>query len=67
VGAWLDSGGGSSVYVLDADSRHARLRSVRLGSRNPEQVVVLQGLKPGERIITSSYTAFNKRQTVNLR
>ncbi len=54
VGGWLDSGGGRSAFVLDADGRHARRRAIRIGSRNPEQVEVLSGLKRGARIVTSN-------------
>ncbi|WP_324699778.1 efflux RND transporter periplasmic adaptor subunit [Novosphingobium aerophilum] len=54
VGGWLEAGGGSSVFVLDADGAHARRRAVKTGRRNPEQVEILSGLQPGERIVTSN-------------
>jgi len=54
TGGWLDAGGGSSAFVLDADGRHARRQAVKTGRRNPEQVEILSGLKAGDRIITSS-------------
>ncbi|MCJ2189060.1 efflux RND transporter periplasmic adaptor subunit [Novosphingobium beihaiensis] len=66
AGGWLDSGGGTSVFVLDADGRHARRRAVRTGRRNPEQVEVLSGLKPGERIVLSN-TASIKGDILNIR
>jgi HlyD family secretion protein len=66
VGGWLESGGGSSAFVLDADSRHARRRTIRTGRRNPEQVEILSGLQPGDRIVTSS-TASVKGDILNLR
>jgi HlyD family secretion protein len=67
VGGWLDSGGGTSVYVLDADGRHARRRAIRVGARNPEQAEILSGLQPGDRIVTSNTAAYAKNPTLNIR
>ncbi|WP_223798704.1 efflux RND transporter periplasmic adaptor subunit [Sphingomonas nostoxanthinifaciens] len=57
TGGWLDAGGGSSAFVLDADGRHARRRSIRTGRRNPEQVEILSGLQPDDHIVTSATTS----------
>ncbi len=67
VGGWLDSGGGNSAYVIDADGRHARRRPIRTGARNPEQVEILSGLAPGDRIVTSNTAAYDKSGTLNIR
>ncbi len=53
MGAWLNEGG-NSVFVLDSDGDHARRRDIQVGRRNPRQVEILSGLKPGEVIITSN-------------
>jgi len=66
TGGWLDAGGGSSVFVLDTDGRHARRRAVKTGRRNPEQVEILSGLQPGDRIVTNS-TASIKGDLLNIR
>ncbi|WP_244501596.1 efflux RND transporter periplasmic adaptor subunit [Sphingomonas gellani] len=66
VGSWLEAGGGSSVFVLDDDGRHARRRSVKTGRRNPEQVEILSGLAQGDRIVTSN-TASVKGDILNIR
>ncbi|WP_260599174.1 efflux RND transporter periplasmic adaptor subunit [Sphingomonas endolithica] len=66
VGGWLDAGGGTSAFVIDADGRHARRRAVTVGRRNPEQVEILSGLQPGERLVTSN-TASVKGAILNLR
>ena len=34
-------------------------RSVRMGRRNTDFIEVLDGLEPGERVITSPYTSFS--------
>ena len=38
----------------------AEKRRIHIGRRSAEQVEVLGGLKPGERVITSDYTGFEK-------
>lgn len=53
MGGWL-SEGGSSVFVLDANGVQAHRRTIEVGRRNPRQVEILSGLKPGEVIITSN-------------
>ncbi|WBO22325.1 efflux RND transporter periplasmic adaptor subunit [Sphingomonas abietis] len=66
VGGWLDAGNGASAFVLDGDGRHARRRAIRIGRRNPEQVEILSGLAPGDRIVTSN-TASVKGDILNIR
>ncbi len=66
TGGWLDTGGGSYAFVLDTDGRHARRRSIRTARRNPEQVEILSGIRPGDRIVTSS-TASVKGDLLNIR
>jgi HlyD family secretion protein len=60
AGAFLERTGGDWVMVADANGTHADRRRVRIGRRSAEQVEVLAGLKPGERVITSDYTGFEK-------
>lgn len=50
--------GGAWVFVVGADGRHATRRKVRLGRRNPQSIEVLDGLTPGEVIVTSSYANY---------
>ncbi len=66
VGGWLEAGGGNTAFVLDADGAHARRRAVRTGRRNPEQVEIVSGLNPGERIVTSN-TSSVKGDILNIR
>jgi len=66
AGGWLDSGGGSSAFVLDGAGHHAYRRAVRIGARNPQQVEILSGLQPGDRIVTSS-TETVKGEALNIR
>ncbi|MFS0772757.1 efflux RND transporter periplasmic adaptor subunit [Sphingomonas sp. 1P08PE] len=66
VGGWLDSGGGTSVFVVDASNRHAVRRAIRIGARTPEQVEILSGLNPGDRMVTSATTVV-KGDVLNLK
>ncbi len=66
TGGWLDAGGGTSALVLDPSGRVARRRVIRVGARNPEQVEILSGLAPGDRIVTSNMSAL-KGDVINIR
>ena len=46
----------SGLPVVDKGGRSATKRSVQLGRRNSDFIEVLSGLKPGEQVITSSYS-----------
>ena len=59
-GAWLDAGGGTFVFVMNPSGRRAERRAISVGRRNPEQVEITAGLRPGERIVTSSYAGYEK-------
>ena len=52
--------------VMDKSGRQALRRRIRLGRRNADQVEVLGGLVPGERVITSDYTGLEKVDRVDL-
>ena len=54
---YADTGGGW-VFVVSSDRGHAVRRTVRLGRRNPKHIEVLDGLSPGEEIVTSSYATY---------
>ncbi|MBK8499240.1 MAG: efflux RND transporter periplasmic adaptor subunit [Flavobacteriales bacterium] len=57
-GPFFQDTGGQWVYVLDAEGT-ATKRNVKLGRQNPDMYEVLEGLAPGDRVLTSRYTAFN--------
>jgi HlyD family secretion protein len=65
-GAFYNDTGGNWVFVVAQDGRSAVRRQVRLGRRNAEFVEVLDGLEPGERVITSPYTGFVERDRLTL-
>ena len=57
-GAFYQETGGQWVFVVAPDGSEAIKRNVRLGRRNSDFIEVLDGLEPGERVITSPYTSF---------
>ena len=58
-GGFMQNSGGRWVYLIAEDGRSARRAPVRFGRQNPRFVEVLEGLRPNDRIVTSSYTTFN--------
>ena len=55
-GAFFNDTGGAWVFVVDSGSKSATRRQVQLGRRNSDSIEVLGGLKPGEKVLTSSYS-----------
>jgi HlyD family secretion protein len=53
-GAFFNDTGGNWVFVVDGNG--ATRRAIQLGRRNNDFIEVLDGLKPGERVITSTYS-----------
>ncbi len=66
-GPFYQDTGGNWVFVLNANGAGALKRNVRLGRRNPDYVEVIDGLKPGEKVITSGYESYLKMDRVELR
>lgn len=65
-GAFYTETGGSWVFVVAPDGRSAVKRQVRLGRRNADMIEVLDGLEPGEKVITSPYTGFADKDRLDL-
>jgi HlyD family secretion protein len=65
-GAFYNETGGAWVFVVAPDGGAAIKRPVRLGRRNADHIEVLEGLEPGERVITSPYTGFADRDRLDL-
>jgi len=57
-GAFYQDTGGNWVFVVAPDGSRAIKRNVRLGRRNVRFIEVLEGLEPGEKVITSPYTNY---------
>ena len=57
-GSFYQTTGGKWIYVVDEDGKTATKREIKIGRQNPRFYEILEGLMPGEKVITSSYTNF---------
>ncbi len=57
-GGFFNETGGNWIFVVDKSGDFAVRREIRLGRMNPQVYEVLEGLEPGERVVTSSYANF---------
>ncbi len=58
-GGFMQNSGGRWVYLVAEDGRSARRVPVRFGRQNPRYLEVLEGLRPNDRVVTSTYSTFN--------
>lgn len=65
-GSFYTETGGNWVFVVSPGGGSAERRDVRLGRRNADFIEVLDGLDPGERVITSPYTGFADKTRLQL-
>jgi Membrane-fusion protein len=65
VGGFYKDTGGNWVFVLDGENKAVR-RDIKLGRKNTENFEVLEGLQPGDRVITSSYENFGNNEVLIL-
>ena len=65
-GVFYQSTGGTWVYVLSEDGTRAYRRDIRIGRQNPQYYEVLEGLKPGEKVIISNYENYGKNDVLIL-
>ena len=61
-GAFYQNTGGQWIFVVTADGKKAIRRNIRIGRQNPLYYEVLEGLDPGEEVITSSYDSYENIQ-----
>ncbi len=63
-GTFYQKTGGRWIYVLAEDGGKAVKRDIRIGRQNPQFYEVLEGLAPGEEVITSSYDNFGDSDVI---
>jgi HlyD family secretion protein len=66
-GGFYQKTGGQWAYVIDKSGDFAVRRPIRLGRQNPQHFEVLEGLQPGEQVITSSYDTFGDNDKLVLK
>ena len=57
-GTFYQKTGGKWIYVVNKEGTKAVKREIHIGRQNPQYYEVLEGLEPGERVITSGYDTF---------
>ena len=57
-GTFYQKTGGKWIYVVNKDGNKAVKREIRIGRQNPQYYEVLEGLEPGEKVITSGYETY---------
>lgn len=65
-GSFYQTTGGRWIYVVDASGEKAYRREIRIGRQNPQYYEVIEGLQPGEKVITSSYDNFGENEVLIL-
>jgi len=65
-GTFFQTTGGQWIFVLDKSGTKAYRRNIRIGRQNPQFYEVLEGLEPGERVITNGYEAFKDNEVLDI-
>jgi HlyD family secretion protein len=59
-GSFYQDTGGNWIFVVSKDGSEAVKRNIVLGRRNSSYIEVVEGLQPGEHVVTSSYSGFDE-------
>jgi len=65
-GSFFSTSGGNWAFVVEQNGERAIRRNIHLGKKNNDYFEVLSGLTVGDKVITSSYSHFDKAQQLNL-
>ena len=63
-GTFYQKTGGKWIFVVSPDGGKAVRREIRIGRQNPQYYEVLEGLNPGEKVITSGYDSFGDNEVL---
>jgi HlyD family secretion protein len=66
-GGFYQSTGGQWIFVVDPSGDFAARRNIKLGRQNTQYYEVLDGLKEGEKVITSSYENYGDMEKLILK
>ena len=66
-GGFSQTTGGNWAYVLDESGDFAVKRRIKVNRQNPDFFEVMEGLEPGDRVITSSYASFGNMERLILK
>ncbi len=66
-GNFFQETGGQWIFVLSADGKSASKRFIKIGRQNPKYYELLEGLKPGEKVIISGYDSFGENERLEFK
>ncbi|PWG80126.1 efflux RND transporter periplasmic adaptor subunit [Pararcticibacter amylolyticus] len=66
-GGFYQQTGGNWIFKVSNDGKTAFKVDIQLGRQNPDYYEILNGLKPGDKVITSSYETFGDVQELILK
>jgi HlyD family secretion protein len=66
-GGFYQQTGGNWIFKVSEDGKTAFKTDIQIGRQNPDYYEVLQGLKPGDKVITSSYENYGDIQELVLK
>ena len=66
-GGFYQTTGGNWVFAVDASGSYATRKPIRTGRQNPEFFEILEGLAPGEQVVTSSYENYEEIEKLILK
>jgi HlyD family secretion protein len=61
-GGFYQQTGGNWIFKVSESGKTAYKVDIQLGNQNPDFYEVLQGLKPGDKVVTSSYENYEKME-----
>jgi HlyD family secretion protein len=66
-GGFYQQTGGNWIFKVSDDGKTAYRVDIQLGQQNPDYYEVLSGLKPGDKVVTSSYENYGNMQELVLK
>lgn len=66
-GGFYQQTGGNWIFKVSESGNTAYKVDIQLGNQNPDYYEVLQGLKPGDKVVTSSYENYGNMQELILK
>lgn len=66
-GGFYQQTGGNWIFKLAEDGKTAYKVDIQLGRQNTDYYEVMQGLKPGDKVVTSSYESYGDMQELVLK
>ncbi|WP_207510904.1 efflux RND transporter periplasmic adaptor subunit [Longitalea luteola] len=66
-GGFYQTTGGNWIFKVSEDGKTAYKADIQLGRQNPDYYEVLEGLKPGDKVVTSSYENYGNMQELVLK